>query len=139
MRKSVLCDRCGKPFDPESAGAIGDLATGDSTPSHKIPDATLEMDDRDWVGRVVLDESSRRKFTFLKPELEFYRRKKIAPPTRHFTWRMIDLLHESNLAVFEDVVCAKCARSIRVAKNIVYPNRTIYCKPCYLAYLEVNG
>ncbi|HBL39513.1 TPA: hypothetical protein DDZ10_02470 [Candidatus Uhrbacteria bacterium] len=129
----------GTSFDPESAGAIGDLAKGDSTPSCEIPDAIDEMKDKDWVGRVVLDEAARRKFRFLKPELDFYRRKKIAPPTRHFTWRMIDLLHESNLAVFEDVDCAKCSQPIRVAKNMVYPNRTIYCKPCYLTYLEQHG
>lgn len=129
----------GVPFDPESFGAVGDLETGTLISSRTIPDRIADMEDADWLGKPVMDEEVHRRFAFMKPELDFYRRKKIAPPHRHFVYRMMDLLQEDNLAVFEDWVCAKCSKEMRVAKNATYPHRTIYCESCFLAYLEEHG
>ena len=128
----------GTPFDPESFGAIGDLSDQPMRSSQEIPDSIDEVTDEAWIGKPILDEKAHRRFTFLKPELAFYRRKRLAPPTTHMTTRMKDLLQEENLAVFENHACGKCAKQMRVAKNVKYPNRTIYCTACYLAHLETR-
>ena len=51
----------------------------------------------------------------------------------------MDLYAELNLAVTDEDACAKCGVSVRVARNKVYPKRTVYCKACYFAYLEQHG
>ncbi|MFH1404949.1 MAG: hypothetical protein ABIH21_02510 [Patescibacteria group bacterium] len=129
----------GKPFDAESAGAIGDLSQGIARSSKEIPDSINDMSDDDWVGKPVLDERIHRRFTFFKQELDYYRRKRLAPPNAHLTHRIISLLHESNLAVFENKTCAKCSAQILVGKNITFPNRKVLCRKCYANYLEENG
>ncbi len=88
---------------------------------------------------VYQDDVVGRRFSYLVPELEIYRKIGIAAPRSHATRRMVGLYQELNTAVFEDDSCAKCTKTIRVAKNKNYPNRTIYCKSCYLQYLETDG
>jgi hypothetical protein len=129
----------GKTFDSESAGAIGDLSLGSPRSSLEIPDSIDDVRDEEWVGKPILDESARRRFAFLKPELDYYRRKRIAPPHEHFTTRMIGLIHESNLAVFDSTSCAKCSAKIKISRNLVYRNRRVYCQSCFRAYLEQHS
>lgn len=125
-------------YDPESHGAIGaDLADAKAVRrSSEIPDSIEDMDVDEWAGVPVMDETSRRRFAFLRPELEFYKRYRIAPPNRHFVHRMQDLIEHCNSAILERTACAKCGAAIDVGKNRFYPKRTIYCLPCYHKFID---
>ncbi|MBI2484672.1 hypothetical protein HYW18_00770 [Candidatus Uhrbacteria bacterium] len=117
-------------YAPESAGASGDpsivlLPVGD------IPDSISDPSVEALSGKLFFDESLDRRFTFLKPEVEFYRAMKIGPPRDHFIARVRDLSFRANSGVFEDTICAKCSRNILVTKNKTFPSRTIYCRACY--------
>jgi hypothetical protein len=124
-------------YDPESAGAIGQL--GDVTTlkdPETIPDAIADVQIDEWAGVALLDKQMGRRFAFLKPELAFYKDQKIAPPTRHFIHRVDSLYHTANSFLLEETVCATCAAAIRVAKNSTFKNRKHLCRADYLKYLE---
>lgn len=124
-------------FDPESAGAIGEL--GDVTllkDPALIPDAIADVNVDEWGGVALLDKQMGRRFAFLKHELTFYKEQKIAPPTRHFIHRVDSLYHTANLFLLEETHCAKCGKKLSVAKNKTFTNRKHLCREDYLKYLE---
>ena len=90
------------------------------------------------AGKPFKDQLFGRRFIYLKPELELYKRLGIAPPRKHPTRRIRELYAEMNIAVFETTACANCHKTIQVAKNTNYLERKIYCKSCYYAYLETR-
>lgn len=114
-------------------GAVVDVGMIHAT--NEIPDRA----DDAMTKTVYRDDVSGRRFSYLVPELAIYRALKIAPPRSHATRRLMDLYAELNLAVTDEDACAKCGVSVRVARNKVYPKRTVYCKACYFAYLEQHG
>lgn len=130
----------GNMFDPSSEGAYGDESTNASKERQTtdVPDSIDELTD-DWVGVPIQDSAINRRFTMIKPEVEFYKKMRIAPPDKHFTRRVRDLYWAANIGVFEPHACAKCNRNMTVAHNRKYPERRIYCKTCYLRYLEEHG
>ncbi|MBI4598772.1 hypothetical protein HY734_01080 [Candidatus Uhrbacteria bacterium] len=127
-------------FDPASEGAMGAIAEAQEVrrqadlPSHVgayVPD--------EWVGKPILDGALGRRFAYLRPELAFYKTMQIAPPVTHFVSRIRELYEDMNIGSFTDASCRQCGKGLRIAKNRRYPDRTVYCKACYLAYLEQNG
>ena len=80
-----------------------------------------------------------RRFAYLRPELELYQRLHIAPPRAHPTRRITSLYKEMNMPVFDMNSCDSCKKELTVARNAAYLKRKIYCRSCYLAYLEKNG
>ncbi|MEK7665597.1 MAG: hypothetical protein AAB337_01815 [Patescibacteria group bacterium] len=126
-------------------GAEDDGATGadriDPSKARKredIPDAIDDLTD-EWVGVPIYDEVSKRTFTFLRPEVEHYRRLRVAPPNIHFIRRLHEVSHAGQVAAFEPASCTKCQQAVTIAKNIRYPHRRIYCRACYTAFVEKNG
>ncbi len=126
-------------YDPESHGAIGEL--GDVTQlkdPETIPDAIDDVNIAEWAGGALLDKQMGRRFAFLKPELEFYKAQKIAPPTRHFIHRVDSLYHTANLFLLEETRCSKCGKEMQVAKNKTFKNRKHLCREDYLIYLDAR-
>ncbi len=126
-------------FDPEAEGAIGDIDESALRKTSEVPDCISDMSDEDWVNVPLLDEAMGRRFSYLKPELDFYRKKKVPVPTEHFIKRVFDLFLEQNSAVFEKKECGSCGAAATVAKNATYPDKKVYCRKCYLEYLEKYG
>ena len=127
-------------FDPESEGAIGELANASAMKSSKeVPDAIDDVDVSAWAGVPLFDEACGRRFAFLRPELEFYKRFHIAPPTEHFITRVKRLYQTANVFLMEDAACAQCQKTLQVATNVTFKNRRHLCRECYLGYLEKNG
>ena len=126
-------------FDPESCGAIGeDLSQSQNpTPISEIPDSIDDLTD-DWINKPLLDTNYNRRFAFIKPEIEFYRKYRLAPPNDHFMYRVRNLMWLANGAVFEKQTCEKCQKEIQVAKNKHFLKRRIYCWDCYLRYVETR-
>ena len=127
----------GHVFDPESAGALGkDLAEAKTyMDSTDVPASIDDLGD-EWAGRPLFDRAYGRRYSLFKPEIAYYRRKRLAPPTQHFIYRMLDLVNESNKGIYSQRSCEQCHKKVTIACNIKYPNRRIYCKKCYLVYIE---
>ncbi|MDA1038209.1 MAG: hypothetical protein O2877_00795 [bacterium] len=127
----------GLVFDPESEGATGkdrvDLAMARRV--EEIPDSIDDLSD-DWIGVPIYDSHTKRTFAFLKPEVEYYRKMRIAPPAEHFVLRMKQLSDVGQKAQFIHKHCSACSKEIVVSVNLRYPDRKIYCRDCYLTYLE---
>ena len=53
--------------------------------------------------------------------------------------RVLDLTRTSNTGVFEKSPCEICHKEVTISRNPTYPNRRIFCKACYLNFIEKNG
>ena len=128
-------------FDPESEGAIGaELSdTSKLRQASELPDCLDDFHEKEWVGVPVFDPILKRRFSYIKPEIEFHRRHKIALSHEHFILRAKRQYQESNSGKYETVICKFCNKDIFTSVNITYPNRKIYCRACYLDYLEKEG
>jgi len=127
-------------FDPESEGAVGidlDKAT-DPIASSEVPDCFPE-DANEWVGKPILDESINRRYSFIQPEIDYYKKHQLPLPTTHFTRRVQNLSWLMNAAKFEQRECGKCNKSIEVAMNKTFPDRIVYCMDCYFKFSEERG
>ncbi|HBR80902.1 MAG: hypothetical protein UX09_C0015G0004 [Candidatus Uhrbacteria bacterium GW2011_GWE2_45_35] len=129
----------GLVFDPNAEGATGvDRLKVEPRTLDSIPDSIDDLGD-DWVGVPIYDEKAKRTFSFLKPELDYYRAKRIAPPAEHFIRRLNEVALNGQLSSFETKQCHKCQKELLVSKCPNYPDRKIYCNDCYLKYLEENN
>jgi hypothetical protein len=124
-------------FEPCSDGACG-FEEKDITSMRKreeIPDCIAQMDDG-WIGASIYDADAKRRFSFLKPELEFYRQERVPAPTTHFTTRISNLYYVMQSPVFEERACNTCGMKFTTTVNVTYPDRKILCRACYLTFIE---
>ncbi|MBI4598774.1 hypothetical protein HY734_01090 [Candidatus Uhrbacteria bacterium] len=124
-------------FDPESHGAIGqDLAQAQQ------PLSTDTIPDRfggpveEWAGKPILDAKLGRRFSFIKPELAYYKEHGLPLPDEHFISRVQNVVWMSNGASFEDRTCGSCGTVVRIPKNKIFPNRRVFCQPCYHVHVQ---
>lgn len=130
----------GSVYDPDSAGALGDTTTSVEVRSpEEVPDRIDELDADVWSKLAIMDPVEKRRFAYLKPEIELYRELGIASSTTHPMKRLKNLVFESNTGIFIDAECAKCGKKLTISKNKTYPDRVIYCREDYLKFLEGNG
>ncbi len=127
-------------FEPESLGAIGEELADPSKMRNvsELPDYVRDLTD-DWIGVPLFDPVANRRFAMIRPEVEFYRRMNVAPPTKHFTARLKDLWVEVNQGSFMETTCTACGKALRVAKNAGHPERKILCIEDYLKFIEQHG
>ena len=131
-------DKVGMPrydIDAESAFGPSRVNASDMKSVSGIPDHINDVDES-WVGKPIMDDQIKRPYTYLKPELAFYKKINIAAPRKHFTSRMKVLMLMQNSGFMEDKSCNKCSASIIVGKNPTFRDRTVYCKTCYSAFIE---
>jgi len=128
----------GKDFLPESAGAVGAELDDDEKlhDTSLIPDLLEDMTEERWKGVAFYDPIQKRRFVFTAAEVDYLKRYGIAPSKHHFITRMWDLYKTSNTGKLEPQECKKCREKITVGYNAKYPIRTVFCKACYLKYLE---
>ncbi len=101
----------------------------------------LRLDDVDsslFVGKAIHDPECDRLFTILPSEFETYKAKRWPLPRRHFTTRLIELVRRSNSPMPKDAECAACHVAITTYRNFTFPERTVYCRSCYLKFLETR-
>jgi len=128
-------------FSIDASGAFGESRLEGKTikKREEAPNNINDFDLTQWVGIPIEDPEIKRPFSYLKPELEFYKKYHLAPPLKHFTTRVRDLMLLMNISSFEDVVCKHCDNKITVAKNRTFADRKIYCRACYNAFIEENN
>jgi hypothetical protein len=124
-------------FDPDSCGALGESLTQaqNPTPSSEIPDC-IDDDPDAWIGKALLDTKNGRRFTYLKPEVDLYKKQRLPLPDEHFIHRIMRLNSMLNGAIFLKSACGKCGKPIEIAKNKMFPDRIVYCLTCYSTYVE---
>lgn len=130
----------GKEYDVNSDGATKkeEIDPNEIRDRNSIPDSIDDLSD-EWIWAPTFDEVSERTFAFLKPELEHYRRLRIAPPTTHFIRRLHEVSFSGQMAALEERNCVECEKRVMTSYSMHYPDRKVYCKPCYLKYLEKYG
>lgn len=127
-------------YDLDSEGARGNSDPAAPVKAiSELPDHIKDIASEVWGGVQFLDVAEGRRFNYIKPELELYKRLGIAPPIQSGMRRLRSLVEEANSAIPMEAVCAKTGKKLRVAKNKAYPTRTIYCREAYLQYLEGKG
>jgi len=104
-----------------------------------IPDCLEEIDPQRFVGVPIHDPELDRDYSVIKPEFEVYKKKRWPFPRRHFISRLTDLIRHSNSPLKESCKCDSCQADIVTYKNLKFPERRVYCRECYLKYLEQNG
>ncbi len=125
-------------LDPRAEGAEGpEIEAGTTASMDEIPDRVEDINA--LVGKPFLDPNLNRRYTYIKPELELYRKLKVAPPRMHPVARGYSLYDQINMPMFSETNCAQCDQKITVALNRAFPERTIYCKACYHRFIEQHG
>ena len=91
-------------FSIDAEGAFGALRMEGKTVlrTDEVPNHVDQLDES-WAGRAILDTEIKRPFAFLKPEITFYKKHRIAPPRQHFTARIRDLIWASNSGLMESM------------------------------------
>jgi hypothetical protein len=87
----------------------------------------------DIVGKAVMCELTKNPFRIIKSELDFYRRMKLPPPTKHPWQRMQERTQLERSIWLYPFKCPKCNKD----SFTVYPPEKqkelkIYCEECYL-------
>jgi hypothetical protein len=140
--KTIGAEKLGAlDFEPESAGAVGEELSDTSKMRdiETVPDCIDDLKDEDWLGVPLWDTNWKRRFAFIKPELDYYRKHRLGPPRAHFIARMQKLILGANAGKFDKQNCHECRKEILVAANQMYKNRKIFCRECYLKFIEENN
>lgn len=98
-----------------------------------LPEDIKDVRD-DILDKVIVCEVSGRPFKFVKRELDFYRKKGLALPTRHPYQRLIDRAQkqEGRYSLYP-FLCPKCHKSTHTIYSPEAQSRyNIYCEDCYL-------
>ncbi len=103
----------------------------------EVPDRIADVGD-EWVGKQFFDAQANRRFSVNKAELDYRKAHSYPFPRRHYTARLKDLVASCNGPIQEKTHCAKCQAEIMTSTSVVYPKRTIYCRSCYLTFLETR-
>ncbi|MFH1315295.1 MAG: hypothetical protein ABIH67_02750 [Candidatus Uhrbacteria bacterium] len=111
----------------------------DSEAVSEIPDCIDQIDPERFVGVPIHDSKLDREFSVIKSEFEIYKKKRWPFPRQHFISRLTDLIRHSNSPHKEYRQCDSCQVDIVTYKNLKFPERKVYCRECYLKYLEQNG
>jgi len=124
-------------FEPSLDGAFGDWTNKTFYQIENLPKKIDEIND-EWLGRAIISTDYQRPFTILKPELAFYKKLRLPARREHFIKRIEEMWKTLNKLEQEEKFCLRCQKKITVAKNTAYPQRKIFCRECYLSYLETK-
>ena len=129
-------------FDPKRGAVIGPSGAIADLPSidvKNIPDRLSEIDEKTFVGKPILDPILNRPFSVVSGEMAFYKNQKMAFPREHFLRRLKALIRTSNSPEPEVKPCANCQKETVSYRNPSFGERRVFCKDCYLRFLEENN
>lgn len=127
-------------FEPKDAGAFGPLAErlDEARDPADLPDNIDDLDES-WINVPILDKERGRPYSLLSAEVKYCQKYRIPAGNQHFLSRFWDASSEMNIANLVAYKCSECSKEIQVSENRTYPDRKVYCTPCYLKYLEQYG
>ena len=106
-------------------------SSGDVVKVEDLPKNIKDVQD-DILDKIIVD-SNNKKFKYIKPEIDFYRKNNLPLSQKHFSERLREKrMKLGSIAIeFFARICPKCG----IKFETVYPpedERIVYCKPCYL-------
>ncbi|MEK7665599.1 MAG: hypothetical protein AAB337_01825 [Patescibacteria group bacterium] len=104
----------------------------------EVPDRIVDITD-EWVGKQFFDAEANRRYAVNAQELAYRKEHGYPFPLRHYTSRLKDIVASCNGPIQESARCAKCNKEIMTSSSTIYSKRTVYCKACYLKFIESNG
>lgn len=128
-------------FDPMHGGVVmpeDDQATK-GLRVQDIPDCLNAVDPAQFVNVPIYDEQLKRHFSVVPAEFAFYQQRKLPFPREHFLSRLKKLIRHSNSPIPEYVRCFPCGKDVVTWQNPTFPSRRIYCRACYLSFLEARS
>jgi len=127
-------------LDPTRGQVLSpNLKDGQMVKVSDIPDNFSEIDPNKFVGVPIFDPEVGRSYSVTKAEYEIYKAKHWPFPRRHFVTRITDLFLHRNLPVKEKTTCFVCQQPVVTYKNVKFPVRKVYCRECYLKFLEEHS
>ena len=125
-------------FDPARGAVIvpKSVSIQGSVLVTEIPDALADTDPAKFVGKPIHDPTLQRNFSVTDSEFAFYQAHQLPFPREHFLTRLKKLTRHSYTPIPFETTCYVCKKSISSYKNQLFPDRRIYCRACYLAFLE---
>jgi hypothetical protein len=104
----------------------------------ELPDC-VDAVENGIVNSPIHDEELDRDFSIVPKELEMYQAKRWPLPRRHFIARLTHWLRHANSPFAIEVDCGSCGAKTTTYKNFTFPERVVYCMPCYTKFLERHG
>jgi len=128
-------------FDPRRGAVVSASGNNDSQPIdiNSIPDCLSQIDEATFVGKPILDPVLGRPFSVVAGEMAFYRSQGYSFPREHFLRRLKASIRTSNSPEEEKALCGSCGKAITTYKNSTFSKRKVFCKECYLKFLEQNN
>ena len=128
-------------FDPTRGQILAPGKENQLSPINaaQVPDTLEETAPEKFVGVSITDGQSPRNFSVTSAEFEMYKKKRWPFPRKHFITRLVELVRHSNSPIEERVSCGACGKDVMTYKNFIFPERKVYCKECYLKFLEQNN
>ena len=96
-----------------------------------LPPASLPDNDEQLLGAAYACSETGKAFRYVRPELQFYRAQRIAPPTRAPLERMRRRLGFYNLTALGERACDNCGTVLRTCYALSL--RPVLCEDCYQA------
>ena len=124
-------------FDASLDGAYGDWEGKEMISIEQLP-KRIDEADNSWTGKAIVDPVLKRPFSIHSGELAFLKKKRLPLRRGHFVSWVERLRNSLNKYEQEQRECDQCSKSTTVSKNTTFPNRKIYCRECYLKYLETQ-
>ena len=108
-------------------------AEGDMMDVKDLPCDIKEVGD-EILDKIIWDSVHKKKFKYIKSELEFYRKYDLPLPWYHFSVRLADKRKKFGTIALEfyDRPCAKCGKIMHTPYTPDRPEKNIYCEACYL-------
>ncbi|MFH1404715.1 MAG: hypothetical protein ABIH21_01295 [Patescibacteria group bacterium] len=126
-------------FDPKRGQLLSPKGSEKSISSEQIPDKLDEINPDLFVGVPIYDKKIDRNYSVIKAEFEIYKNKRWPFPKKHFVTRLTNLIRHANSPLPIQYNCDSCQKEITTYKNFKFPERKIYCRECYLDYLEKHA
>lgn len=104
----------------------------------EVPDSINDIG-QEWTGIPFEDKEEGRRFNVNAQELAYRKQKGYPFPRRHYRARFKELIAQVNSPEQEECVCDQCQKQIIINRNPMFPDKKVYCRECYLKYLEQNG
>ena len=105
---------------------------------NEVPDCISDISSEN-LGVTFYDEKAGRRFNVGEREYKFRAAHGYPFPREHYRGRLIELIRQVGNLERESSSCDKCSKQFMTSKNLMFPDRKVYCYECYLDYLETNG
>lgn len=120
-------------YDTSPVEEITDDISGEIVNSEDLPRDIKDVHD-DILQKIIYDDKNKKKFRFIKQEVDFYRKYNIPLPRENPASRMTSWRKDFGLVVnFYKRNCTHCGKEVETSYASNRPEKNIWCEACYLS------